>query len=341
VEIEILTPKTYEHYERFLLAFECSLLYHSTKYKELLETLLGCESYYLMAVDKDDIKGVLPLMKAEGLYGTVYNSLPFYGSHGGVLSHDGEIHRALVREYNTLVSKDNVAGGTLIGNPFFPTDYETITHNVTDSRIGQWTPIGYEDNPEEELMQSFHSKTRNMVRKAIKSNVTAEIDNAQLEFLKDLHKQNMASIGGKAKSDRFFTLIEKFFEPGKDYNVIVASINGEPVAALLLFYYNKTVEYYTPAVDVAFRTFQPLSLIIFRAMIESARCGYKYWNWGGTWLTQDGVFRFKKRWGTQNTPYTYYVHINNENVFYSTQEELLKEYGNFYVIPFSELKGER
>ena len=31
-------------------------------------------------------------------------------------------------------------------------------------------------------------------------------------------------------------------------------------------------------------------------MASAAKRGMTRWNWGGTWLSQDGVYRFKKGW---------------------------------------------
>ena len=40
-----------------------------------------------------------------------------------------------------------------------------------------------------------------------------------------------------------------------------------------------------------------MALILNKAFDDAKMKGYKYWNWGGTWLSQKGVFRFKKKNG--------------------------------------------
>jgi len=337
MQIKKLQKQDYEKYENFLLSFDESLLYYSTKYKELLEEYLGVESEYLLIVDENEnIQAVLPLMKKEGKFGIIINSLPFYGSNGGVLAKDEKAYQILLDYYDKI--SYNVAGSTYITNPLLK-ETKDLKYDVLDKRIGQWTFIGYEEKMEENIMKSFHSKTRNMVRKAIKENVEVEIDNSQIDFLYETHYENITSIGGKAKEKRFFELTEKYFEKEKDYNIYIAKLNGKKIGALLLFYYNKTVEYFTPATLSEYRSYQPTSLIIYQAMIDACQKGYKWWNWGGTWLTQDGVYRFKKRFGAVDKEYKYFIKINNEDIYNSNKEELLKEYDNFYVIPFDKLKG--
>ena len=133
-------------------------------------------------------------------------------------------------------------------------------------------------------------------------------------------------------------MINNHFEKGKDYNIYIAKLNGEKIGALLLFYYNQTVEYFTPAAVSEYRNVQALPLIIYQAMCEANQKGYKWWNWGGTWLTQDGVYKFKNKFGAVDKEYKYFIKINNENIYNSSKEELLNEYDNFYVIPFDRLK---
>ena len=37
-------------------------------------------------------------------------------------------------------------------------------------------------------------------------------------------------------------------KPEKDYNIYVAKLDNKKIASLLLLYFNKTVEYFTPTV---------------------------------------------------------------------------------------------
>jgi hypothetical protein len=334
----ILDNSNIDKYDTFLLNNEKNLFFYSIPYKNFLEELLNCESEYICSINYSDITGVLPIMYKKGRFGKVLNSLPYYGSNGGIVYKDEESFNFLVNEYNNRVKDLNIASATLISSPFFQEQYLNIKHSLTDSRIGQITPINYQDEVEDSLFKAYHSKTRNMVRKAKKIGLKVEIDNDAISFLEKTHIENMNKIGGLSKDNMFFKLINKHFIKGKDYNIYTAKLDGELTSALLLFYFNKTVEYYMPVIKSDFRTYQPLSLIIFRAMIDSAKNGFKYWNWGGTWKNQEGVYRFKKRWNAKDHEYFYYIQINNEEIFHCSKTDILKEYPGFYVIPFDRLK---
>lgn len=72
-------------------------------------------------------------------------------------------------------------------------------------------------------------------------------------------------------------------------------------------------------------------------MKDSIHAGYNRWNWGGTWITQEGVYNFKKKWGTEDYPYYYYNKIYDKKILEIEKQELLEEFEYFYVIPFSVL----
>jgi len=74
-------------------------------------------------------------------------------------------------------------------------------------------------------------------------------------------------------------------------------------------------------------------------MCDAASEGYVWWNWGGTWLSQDGVYRFKSRWGTQDLPYRYFTIVRNSEILKASREELLTAYPGFFTVPFSALSG--
>lgn len=72
-------------------------------------------------------------------------------------------------------------------------------------------------------------------------------------------------------------------------------------------------------------------------MQDAIKNGYKNWNWGGTWATQDGVYRFKKRWGTEDLNYYYYTKLNYD-VKQLSKIELNNSYEYFYTVPFGEIE---
>ena len=106
LNLELLSKSKRKLYEKFTKTNPAFLLYISYKYKLLLESITECSSQYWIATDKTgNIEGVLPVMACEGKYGTVLNSLPFYGSNGGICAKTERAFHLLLEKYKELVSK--------------------------------------------------------------------------------------------------------------------------------------------------------------------------------------------------------------------------------------------
>ena len=336
----------------FLTASDYNLLYASSNYLRMLQRFLEAEVLLITAETRGELQAVFPVMiYSKSALGVVCNSLPFYGSNGSIIVGPGlsereseRIQRLILEYYNDLVQNRLACiSSTLITNPLRPDaiafyDREA-KYNYIEDRIGQITRL-----PEhfEKLMPMFADPRPRNIRKAIKENVRVNWsqDEADIDFLYETHWANITSIGGIPKERRFFDLLSSYFQPS-DYRIYIAEHGGRKVGALLLFYFNKTVEYYTPAVVEEARSLQPTSLIIYEAMKDSISMGYKNWNWGGTWLSQGGVYDFKKKWGTTDFPYRYYCHLRDPRLKLLTRETLLKEFPYFYVVPFRELEGQQ
>ncbi|MFP6861676.1 GNAT family N-acetyltransferase [Pseudomonas sp.] len=325
----------------FFLSVPNALFYHSIKYARLLSELLEAEYHCVVAVDEgDNVVGSLPFFIKDSNGSLLANSMPFYGSHGGVVLREpnNELFSGLLDFYLDYVSKRGCSASTIIASPFTDDSirYESYFQIApSDSRLGQVTKLPF-DASYDALMASLPSKTRNMVRKAEKQNIewTSEYVEEGLDFLIDVHYENMQEIGGISKPARFFELIKSNFEYGSDYLLYIAYFEGKPISALLLFYSSETVEYFTPVIKSEYRSMQPLTALIFNAMRDAVEKGYRFWNWGGTWKTQEGVYRFKKSWGAVDVPYDYYCTVFKKSLLDNKRELLLSEYPYFYTVPF-------
>lgn len=339
-----------ELYEAFLAQISSSMLTHSLRYRNfLLSSLPRSTSHYLCAVQEGKIVGVLPLMSSGGPVGPVFNSLPFFGSHGGLLllPNSGiEVARALLDMAESVCLENGAFSLTIVESPFGSFSHTALELWPTDERIGQVTalPRCLEDEQVDQvLMDRFHGKTRNAIRKASKIGYEVSVENTR-EAFKDLwaiHGENMVAIGGKPKDSGVIDAIWSAFEPKKDFQLYLAKEGSQTISALLVFYYEDFVEYWMPVTKESHRSNQPLSLLIFTAMRDAVMDRkMSYWNWGGTWKSQSGVYSFKSRWGTRDFPYSYFTRVFREgHLLVSDFESLLPSYPGFYIAPLASETG--
>lgn len=348
LEIQQLDHSNMEAYANFFHSVPEHLFYASPSHLAYLCDILrashGCT---LIAMRQGRVVGALPCLAQQHVeLGMVMNSLPYFGSNGGLLVLPGEGEEtapALLDAWRDLARRLNAVAWTIVENPLMPMHgiMERMgLHTSRDWRTGQLTSLAdiRSEHAADDLFAVFHQKTRNMIRKALKSGLHFFRDESEsgLSALHALHSRNMAAIGGRAKPWRAFAAIPHFFRPGKDYRLYLSRDKADViVAGLLVFFCNRTAEYYTPAVKVSYRQCQPVSGLVFLAMQDAVERGMVWWNWGGTWLNQDGVYRFKSKWGTRDFPYSYYIAVRDAGLFGHSPETLQQAFPNFYVRPFA------
>lgn len=344
MQLELISGSGDDEINDYVSACPNSLIYSCPSFMDLISDHLEACPGWILAKNETGISGALPFLQSKpGDLGTVFNSLPYYGSNGGVLQgvQDDQVKRLLIEGYFDYAKSQNACSATVITNPLIM-DHEiyesTIEGFIRDERIGQITHLP--ENPDDELIKIFDDPRPRNIRRALKEGVQVSSGNEKVsvEFLYKVHVENMQAIGGLSKSWDFFEKLLSVM-PRDLWSVYIGSRNDQSIAALLVFYFNGTAEYFTPVIISEHRNTQALALVIYEAMKDAvSRKGCKNWNWGGTWLSQGGVYDFKKRWGTNDYPYYYYTKLFNEGVRSSSKEALLKDYPGFFVLPFSELK---
>lgn len=353
MKVELLTPDKENAYSAYLLKHDHSLFNASILFRDFIRTLCpDAIPYYFIALEEDEIVGVLPAFMKKGPLGPVLNSMPWYGSNPGVIADDDMAVITLLEAFCSTARWTNCFSSTFISPPNQP-DLEGLYEAFfcqrdvfNDERIGMMTPLpvfGSGDRFANALLKQVHQKTRNQILKSVKGCSAYESYGPEdWKFLKDQHREGMVAVGGPVK-DIEFDIIQKHFQKGKDYKLYVALTNDDKakrVAALLVEYYNKTAEYITPAIDASYRHLCPMNLLIFSAMGDAAQLGYRWWNWGGTKLPgQNGVYHFKKRFGGIESKYTYYTQVYGDLPYDVKPKYLLEQYHYFYVLPFSILNG--
>ena len=342
----MLSPTSESQYREFLLADPSSLIYASLEFRDFLTRAVGGAPTILLALDThDQIVGALGYFRLEAPdFGTVINSLPWYGSHGGCIVrgvYAREARCELLTRYREAASAPDVLSATIVLTPDEERVKDDYLHmlqpDALDHRIGQLTQL---PAAEDDLQWRILQKTRNLVRKALRQPFvhTIEDNEATWQFLYQTHAETMAGVGGKPKPWKHFEAMRNTI-PASARRLYLAYLDGKPVAALLLFYFNRTVEYITPVIKHEHRSAQPLSFLIWHAMQDAISEGFQWWNWGGTWTSQKSLHHFKAGWGAENRPYTYLISSSQKgrSLLTANKHRLSELFPYYYTYPYDSL----
>lgn len=295
----------------------------------------------LVAMKGDRAVGFLPLLVQHQHGRVVVNSLPFYGSHGGPcvradLADLQAVRAALLHAAFEHARASKAASLTIIENALDPLDDAAIGEvdlDVLDDRIGQFTRLPKAVKSTEDILAIFHQKTRNAVRKGYLSNqVVREVtDIASLQWLQQVHADAIGKLGGLAKGMAVFEKLVEHLPLGQSSRLFIGHVDGQPVSGVLVLLFGRTVEYFTPVVTEEFKNEQVLSALIVEVMRHLIAEGYNLWNWGGTWRSQEGVYRFKSRFGATDHPYRYVGKVFDEQGLRHIKSEHPSAFPYFYL----------
>ena len=317
------------------------MIFSRPEYWSFLTNALNCELEVVSSSASQSPNHVIPLLSTTGKFGNVVNSLPFFGGHGiPVDDADYGFRRLdLLKEIETRIGDNEYQSVTLIENPLSPvTDGEMSDLQYlrpVDSRISQMThrmPASSLDF--KDLMESFHPKTRNSIKKGLSNlgSIGQSTDSEVLNFLVDEHTRSISTLGGLPKTkDQLLQLLNL---PGETTKIHWATTRtGELGAALMTLETDTVLEYFVPVVRQDLRETQLLSALISEVMLKAFQRGCLAWNWGGTWTSQQGVYRFKSRFNAIDRHYRYF-HWCSDDFHTADKSELIESYPYWYSRKF-------
>lgn len=304
--------------------------FYSEKYLKFIEDVLNIE----ISSIKINNTNAMHYASKHGSLGTVINSLPFFGSFGGPLYKTPSDLKIINDQLNTIIADSDPFSFLVVENPFYPIDSNLVKRFVeVDNRIFQYSEL---PNNSDILINLVEPSTRRNIKKSMRNNIKVSFSDPSYEFNMKWHKISMERKNVKTKPESFYQKLNDHFEYGKEYAIYHAYMENEKIASLLIFYCNKSVEYFIPAYNPDFLNLEPMSLIIYQAMIDAIDKGYKTWNWGGIHPNAKSVYKFKKKWFTKELPYRYLMYLKDSNNFKLSSNHT-NEYGFFYFFPYSKL----
>lgn len=297
-------------------------LYTSRAFLAFLQQVVpGCSTHWLSVQGSKGVLGLMPVLLARAGTWRVGNSMPFYGSHGGPIVQPGlmpaesqAVQAALWQALDQWAVQQGCAAVTVVEHLFRPINAEAaafVGYTAIDERLGMVKPLSVHMN-RESVLACCHLKLRNAIRKGdrLGLQVREANDTATLQWLQRVHEASISAMGGRAKPWPVFQLLADHLPLGQSCRVFVACQGAQPVAAVLMLVTDRvTAEYFTPVVEPGFRDQQALPSLLATVMAQLAAEGFAWWNWGGTWPSQEGVYRFKQRWGGEERPYRYFAKL--------------------------------
>ena len=292
--VRALEAGDHPRWTQFVNSCPDATFFHRIEWKGILESVFGHRTHYLLAERSGTIVGVLPLAEVKSLlFGHALTSLPFCVS-GGVLAMEAEAVRVLHRAAGELARSLGVSHLELrnreLREPEWPRQDLYVTFR---KRI--------DPDPEANLA-ALPRKQRAMVRKGMKSGLSADVD-ADVDRFFGLYADNVRRHGTPALPKRYFAALKSTFGP--DCEVLtVSDTTGRVLSSVLTFYFRNEVLPYYAGDHPAARELAANDFKYWELMRRGAERGFQIFDYGRS-KRDTGSFDFKRHWGFEPTPLSY------------------------------------
>lgn len=289
-------------------------IYHSPAWARTIVNEVGGEELHVIVRDEASIVAWMHLLVADGPVGRIANSNPYYGSNGGILATSPEAFDVAAEAAMGVLREREVLACNIV-EPMedafrerYTAAFPVVAGTKRVAHVKEISDLG----SEERLLETVDGLTRsNLKRRCARAGIEVERDDSDdaIDWLLDHHRAQMKDRGVVPKERSFFEewrdLPPSVGDPKS--RLYVARLGRQRVAALYVRTWRDWVEYVTPVFDLGAREHQPLTAVIFAAILDCACDGFRRWSFGASGADLDGVHAFKQRWGGRDMPYDYHL----------------------------------
>lgn len=284
--------------DRWVCAHPRSTPFHRPIWSAAVETGTGQRTHVLTARRGRTITGVLPLTEIHSpLFGRALVSAGF-AVDGGVLADDEAASTALVA--SGLALAGSLSCGTLELRGGVP-PVESFVSTV-NAHAGFARPLAASDEAE---LAAIPRKQRAEVRKALALPLTvataADGEAAAAHYR--VYAESVRNLGTPVFPRTLFIAMLHAF--GADADILTVGHAGDPVASVLSLYHRGTVYPFWGGGTAAARTLKANDRMYFALMGHARERGCTRFDFGRS-KTGSGAFAFKRNWGFEPEPMTYW-----------------------------------
>jgi len=305
---------------------------------------------------EEDGKAVagLPLYLFNGPAGPILNSVPQAGPLGGIFCHPhleedarSIAYQALIHSAEDIAVSKNCLAMTIITNPFEP-DIDLYEQYLNPTwTFENFTQIAMVDtvakNSEFVLPGNDQRNPGRTIRKARRSGLVAGLcrDIKTFESWLEVHARRHIELGLSPLGKRLLSNLHQHLAPRGLAFLQLAFWEKEIAGGCLCVLHKNIGDAFILSMNPDHRDKSPNYLVVEQAFLEMARRGVKIFNWQSAPARKDGIYKFKRQWGSVERPYFFVTKALQpvDEILSLSREEVMKGYPGHYVLPFGALDG--
>ena len=282
-----------KRWEEFVCAHRATTNSHRWNWKQVIEKSFGWPTYYLMAVEDENVRGILPLVwQKSWVFGSFLSSMP-YLTGGGIIACDSLAERRLLECAVDLARSLKV-------------DHLELRHrephhlNGLQTRNSKVIVVRPLEPDVDNMWKALDTKTRTKIRKGTKLGMVAEFGREELldEFYA-VFSHNMRDLGTPVYSRAFFLEILRAFP--EHTHICAVRYQGTVIAASFLNGFRDVIEAQWSSAIEKYNKLKANMFLYWHLFSFAGQKGYRTFDFGRS-TVGSGTHVFKMQWGSETVP---------------------------------------
>lgn len=301
-DFEIVNPISEKNWNETVLESVGATVFHSREWAQVLSQTYGYEPLYVCRREQGRFRLLIPVMEvASRLTGRRGVSLPFTDFCDPLFEDLGEL-RAAVEEVLRLGRgrgwrRVELRSGEVLSGDAKPSSVY-VGHNL-DLRA-----------TEEELFSRLKGPVRTALRKAEKSGVEVDTSNSP-EAVRSFYGLNCITRrehGLPPQPWRFFENLRQWILENNKGVIVNAVSGGRAVAGAVFLHFGEAAVFKYGASDPRYQALRPGNMVMWHGIRWYREIGLRAVSLGRTRRENEGLLRFKRGWGVQETQLNYFTY---------------------------------
>lgn len=304
LSIEALAADGGAEWDAYVAAHPQSTLFHTLAWKRVIAAVFPHAHHYLVARRDGKVAGVFPLAFVKSiLFGKSLVSVPF-GVYGGVLADDDASARALLEEARAIGEK---GGAKYVEMRSMKAAFADLPKSALYATfIADVPPTA------EECLERIPRKARAEVRKALKDETLAFVNDVTVDDLFALFAHNKRSLGSPIFPKRLFETAARELAP----NVHLHGVrkDGRIIAAVMSFVHRGVIMPYYSGTAPGAERHSASNFMYYKLMEWASANAMTKFDFGRS-REGTGAYSFKKHQGFEPTPLEYeYLLVHSQSL---------------------------
>jgi len=312
-----VTESDSQRWNKFVTEASHSSVYHLWEWGDVLHRTYKYARHYVTVEKQGEILGIFPCLYIKSLiFGKRLISLPFV-EYAGPLLRDGtessaaQLALTQLSEHIAELSRRLKADYVEVRNPLGAVS--NLLPSVSFSPLQRHVTFEIDlTKSEEELLKNMDKKSRNSLRKALRSEMSIkEVNSESLEEYYNLYLDTQKRLGSPPHSFAFFQNIYDGFSPPGLLHILLAKCDNTAVAGVIVFGFKERLYWFGNVTRRKYAHLNPTNLLLWHVIQFGIKNGFKIFDLGQTRREDEGIYHFKSGWGG--------TEIKLEDFVYSSQ----------------------